>query len=248
MIISESDRREKIEQITRVINMCEVKVQTRENNNRIVRERIEVVNYLNNLFANIFNRLNSVEASKNLLGEFYSKSIIEKTKTLSQELTDVINCWYGNNYNIDLEIKVTKTGKYLSTKDTIRNGSLKNVTGSACQQTIAFLISTRLLRGKFFLLDEVFNNFGETEVKNVPEILDSINDVQFVIIEHKYDIINPDAEDSLELHVTRDEFNGSVIEINDKFGNYQKVLDEINDKTVTQEDIDLLIKYGKYQQ
>lgn len=176
---------------------------------------------------------------------FYAK---EKKKTLTNlgtNISNVINLWFDNDYDLEFITYVERKKEYHRLIDKVRGGSLLLVTGGACQQTITLLIGvalTRAVGGTFVFFDEAFSNFGENEIKNVPDILASIDDLQIFYVEHKYKLL--EGDDVVTYIADRDS-ESSFITIEDPNNILKDVIEELSDRTTIQSrDIDTLKKFG----
>lgn len=176
---------------------------------------------------------------------FYAK---EKKKTLTNlgtNISNVINLWFENDYDLEFVTYVERKKEYHRLIDKVRGGSLLLVTGGACQQTITLLIGvalTRAVGGTFVFFDEAFSNFGENEIKNVPDILSSIDDLQIFYVEHKYKLL--EGDDVVTYIADRDN-ESSFITIEDPSNILSEVIEELNDRiSIQSRDIDTLKKFG----
>ena len=183
-----------------------------------------------------------LKASLSILEMFYDNQKKNIVAYLREQITNVINIWYNNDYNLQFET-VSKTGKIMTVLvDKNRYGSLDIVCGDAVKQTISSLFAFTFIKscgGDFVFLDEAYSNLGIEEINRLPEVLKDV-DLQLFMIEHKCKLI--DNSYATNIHISRDK-NGSHVSIEDS----SNLLDEtyaLLDLNVNEQDIELLKKYG----
>lgn len=174
---------------------------------------------------------------------FYINHKHKLTQELCSELSDVINTLFNNNYKFNFKIDVKRNKKHTILVDEIKNGKASIVCGGAVKQTIAFLSALSILKQKgsnICWLDESFSNFGSDEIKRVPDILSMIGDMQIIFTEHKTEFTPNEGTNIITF--TRE--NSKSAEVNYETQHIiEDIQHEIQDKTVTQEDLDILEQF-----
>lgn len=206
------------------------------------------LNYYNNYNALITvsqKDIGNVKRIYTKLEQFY----INHKKALSQELCDelssVINTLFNNKYKFDFKIDLKRQKKHTILIDEYRNGAVSIVCGGAVKQTISFLSTLSILRQKdsnICWLDESFSNFGSEEIQKVPEILDMLGDMQIIFTEHKTEF---QPNDSTNILLYSRELNKSTEVTYETPHLIEDVKLEIADKTVTEEDKEVLRIFNK---
>lgn len=189
--------------------------------------------------------VNLLKKTLTSLETFYANHKTNLSSRLCNELTDIINTLFKNNYDFEFRMKYSRQSNLTTLCDSIRDGVVEDVCGGAVKQTIPFLSTISIIKQKgsqLAWLDESFSNFGVEEIEKIPDILAMIPDIQIIFTEHKLDY---NMEDMNVIEISRENVNSpsSCCQITRE--KVKSVIEEINNKDLTAEDLLLLETFNK---
>lgn len=143
----------------------------------------------------------------------YKQDIIN---SLQININKMLNGFFGSKHRIMLKqdvqrgksvvnmMEVNEKGDNLGDIGVMLSGAERQMTGFLIQSSI---LST--LNSNFIILDEAFSSFGKDEVKMIPKLLENLDDIQMIVIEHKEEMfeefpvrtIRIDNNDELGTHI-----------------------------------------------
>lgn len=234
-----------IEQINLALTNLDKILISWEQEEKVRQENIREFNKQMALKDACIDDVNLLKKTLTSLETFYANHKTSLSSKLCNELTNIINTLFKNNYDFEFRMKYSRQSNLTTLCDSIRDGIVEDVCGGAVKQAIPFLSTISILKQKgseLAWLDESFSNFGVEEIEKIPDILAMIPDIQIIFTEHK---LNYDMEDMNVIEILRNDVNSpsSCHQVTKE--KIQSVIEDINNKEITNEDLQILESFNK---
>lgn len=147
---------------------------------------------ISNQRVEVAKELSNATLAHNILLNWYDQMKNEKINQLQNDINNILKSFFGGNYNLKLVKDVVRNKNTLELIDENTDGtskrSVKFMLSGAERQLAGFLVQATTLKNlgsNVLFLDESFSSFGEEEIKKIPDVLETLENFQIVIIEHK---------------------------------------------------------------
>lgn len=161
----------------------------------IIEKRASVEEDLRNI-RTVYNQLDIDKKNIRLalvsLKSWYGNYKQDIINDLQNDINKMLNGFFRSKHKIMLKqdvqrgksvvnmMEVNDKGESMGDIGVMLSGAERQMTGFLIQSSI---LST--LNSNFIILDEAFSSFGKDEVKLIPRLLENLDDMQMIVIEHK---------------------------------------------------------------
>lgn len=164
----------------------------------ILEQKERVMVNLNNI-SKAYNQAREDRQNLNIaitaLKQWYNRYKEDIINNLQANINEMLNGFFGDNHRIRLIQNIQRNNSVVTMEEVDSMGNKLGDIGvrlsGAQKQLVGFLIQASILStlgSDFMVLDETFSSFGNEEIKKIPKILENLEDIQIICIEHKDDM------------------------------------------------------------